>query len=155
MPVVIPDSSIPAAKLYLFDQLTATFQGQPGIGVYLDEPPTDPPPEDDVVMVGDIEQTWEPWELVGSGGEGWLFEKYAIDVTVSVYRGGDDPRGVLTQAAALVKQVAAVVRVDPSLGDNVLQAYPASANYKSGWSDEGASGRVTEVEMKIAIEAPQ
>ena len=155
MPVVIPDSSVPAAKLYLFDQLTAAFQGVPGVGVYLDEPPTDPPPEDDVVMVGDIEQTWEPWELVGSGGEGWLFEKYSIDVTVSVYRGGDEPRDVLNQAAALVKQVAAVVRVDPSLGGNVLQAYPASANYKSGWSDEGASGRVTEVEMKIAIEAPQ
>lgn len=155
MVVVIPDSSIPAAKQYLFDQLLALFPQESGIGVYMDEPPTDPPPQDDVVMVGDIEQAWEPWELVGSGGEGWLFEKYSIDVTVSVYRGGDVPREVLTQAASLVKQVCQVVRVDPSLGGNVLQAYPASANYKSGWSDEGASGRITEVEMKIAIEAPQ
>jgi hypothetical protein len=149
----IPASSIPDAKCYLFDQLTAAMAGTP-VGVYMDLPPNDPPVEDDVIVVGDIEQVMEPWQLVGSGGAGWLYEKYSIQIEISVYRGGDDARAVLTQAAALVLQVCTVVRADPSLDGNVLQAYPAGAHYQSGWSDEGASGRVTDVDMRIAIEAP-
>lgn len=149
----IPASTIPLAKVYLFNQLTAALAGTQDLKVYMDLPPNDPPNEQDVIVVGDIEQNLEPWQLVGSGGEGWLYEKYSIQVLISVYRGGDVPQVVLTQAANLVYQVCDVVRLDPSLGGNVLQAFPASANYESGWSDEGASGRVTDVEMKIAIEA--
>jgi hypothetical protein len=152
---VIPASSIPLAKQYLFDQIKAAVADQSDLGVYMDEPPTDPPPESDVIMVGNIEQAFEPWQIVGSGGEGWLYEKYSIVIQVSVYRGGDDPVGVLTRATGLVFQVCQVVRTDPSLGRLVLQAYPASVSYESGWSDEGASGRVTEAELKIAIEGPQ
>ena len=151
----IPVSTIPAAKLYIFQQLMAAVGGGPDTGVYMDEPPNDPPVEADVIVVGDVEQAMEPWQMVGSGGSGWMYEKYSIDILVSVFRGGDDPVEVLTRAAALVAQVCAVIRTDPSLGGIVLQAYPASAHYQSGWSTEGASGRFTEVEMRIAIEAPQ
>lgn len=151
----IPASSIPAAKQYLFNQIAAALASSKDLRVYMDEPPTDPPPESDVIVVGNVEQTFEPWEMVGSGGAGWLYEKYSIQVLVSVYRGGDEPIIVLTQATNLVYQVCSVVRTDPSLGNNVLQAYPASVNYESGWSDEGASGRITEAEIKIAIEGPQ
>lgn len=149
----IPTSTMPAAKTYLFNQLTAAFAGTANLLVSMDLPPNDPPVEQDVIVVGDIEQSFDPWQMVGSGGQGWLYDKYTIQIMISVYRGGDEAQAVLTQAAALVYQVCQVVRTDPSLGGLVVQAYPASANYESGWSEEGASGRVTDVEMKIAIEA--
>lgn len=151
----IPASTIPAVKTYLYNQLTAALAGTADLAVFMDTPPNDPPVESDVIVVGDVELGFDPWQMVGSGGQGWLYEKYSVEILISVYRGGDHAQTVLTQATNLVYQVCDVVRLDPSLGGLVVQAYPASAHFESGWSEEGASGRVTDVEMKIAVEAGQ
>lgn len=145
----IPASTAPTAKAYLFEQMQVSLAG-PDLQVFYSEPGPGYP--DDVVYLGDTEQQEVPTQMVGSGGAGWLFELYHQVVEVDVYRGGDDPQTVYERAAALVAQIEALVRADPSLGGRVITAMPAGTHYESGW-EESHMGRITHATMRITVEA--
>lgn len=149
----IPGSSMAAVRGYLLTRLAATVQPDPAdtgasLLVCLDGPDTDVP--EDVVSVGDVAITYDPFQTVGSGGPGWLTETYTVTVDIQVARGTPDSTVTVARALALANTVAAVVRADPSLGGLVDRARPADAHFETGWDDTGV-GRITSVEMTIAI----
>jgi hypothetical protein len=147
--VTIPASTIPTAKLYLFNQITALIN-DPAVLVCYDEPGTNQP--DDIIMVGRAERQIEPLQMVGSGQAGWLDEIYTIQVDVEVFRGGDDARAAFERACVLADQVVYVVRNDPSLGGAVIVARPEIASYEPAW-EEKHLGRIVSVIIPIRCHA--
>lgn len=145
----IPVSTVPAVRAYLFTQLDAALSGQ-DVKVYYDVPGPGFP--DDFIWLGTTEQTQEPARMVGSGGAGWIDETYHQLIEVSVFRGGDESQVVFERACALVAQVEAVIRADPSLGGLVVAAHPAGTTYESDW-EASHMGRITEAQMRIQIQA--
>jgi hypothetical protein len=144
-----PASTIPEVKTYLVELITAAVN-DPAVLVCYDDPGTNQP--DDIIAVRDVEQTLAPYELVGGGGPGWLFETYKVEVVVDVYRGGDFPRLVFERACALVAIVENAIRADPSLAGRVLTARPAGTHYASAWEDDG-KGRTCAAAMTVDVEA--
>ncbi|MET7982524.1 hypothetical protein [Streptomyces sp. NPDC005281] len=142
----IPASSIPAARMWIFNGLTAQLADSKGVLVCLDGPGTYQP--DEIINIGDVHQQYSPENTVGSGGAYWLREDYTITVTVDVYRGGDDPVGTFARARALADLVVAVVRSDPSLGGAVDRGKPGSATHTNGWTEDH-KGRQAVIEIGI------
>lgn len=142
----IPASSIPAARGYLFDNLSAQLLGVGNLLVCYDEPGPNLP--DDIICVGEVQQTYSPEQTVGSGGRFWLREDYTITVTVSVYRGGDDALGVFARARELADLVVAVARADPSFGGAVDRGRPGALSHQSGWTEDH-NGRLCEIAIGI------
>lgn len=135
----VPVSTIPGVKGYVFDQLVARAEliGDTILVCYDEPGPYQP---DDIVSVGDVARTVEPVGMVGSGGQGWLGEKYRLDVTVDCFRGGDDARTVFERACALADVVVDAVRLDPSLGGRVIESYPSTGSYQSDWLTHEETG---------------
>jgi hypothetical protein len=149
--MTIPVSTAPAVRAWLLAQATATLTADPlsaasQLLVCLDDPGTYQP--DDIVKIGDVTNAFKVNSLVGSGGDGWLEERYSVDVDVEVFRGNDDPQAVSERAYLLAAGVIACVRADPSLGGNVLVAEPTSADYTGTVSDDHA-GRIGSLTLKI------
>lgn len=142
----IPASSIPAARAWILAGVQAQLADQTDVLVCLDEPGPNLP--DDIVCVGEVEQTYGPLDIVGSGGRLWLTEEYSVTVTVSVFRGGDDAVGVFLRARQLADLVVAVVRSDPSLGGAVDRGRPGRASHSSNWTEDH-TGRLCEIELSI------
>lgn len=137
--MTIPASSVPAARRYLFDQLTAQLTTDPDFPkaqllVVYDQPGPFQP--DDIVSVGKVTRQVAVSSMVGSGAAGWLEERYQVEVIVDVFRGGAYAQAAFERAVALIDAVCAVVRGDPSLGGAVLEARPASSTYESELDDE-------------------
>jgi hypothetical protein len=137
--MTIPSSSAPAARRFLFDQLTAQLTPDPAfpksqlLVVYDSPGPFQP---DDIVAVGKVHRQINPNSLVGSGGAGWLEESYQIEILIDVFRGGDYAQATFERAVALTDAVCAAVRSDPSLGGAVLSARPTTSTHDSEWDDE-------------------
>lgn len=142
----IPASSIPAARAWILDGLQTQLADQPAVLVCLDEPSTDEP--DDIISVGDVQQTYSPESVVGSGGPHWLREDYTITVIIDCFRGGDDAAAVFARARELADLVVAVVRSDPSLGGAVDRGKPGSVQHTSAWTEDHM-GRQTVIELGI------
>ncbi|MER6533015.1 hypothetical protein ABT215_04170 [Streptomyces sp900105755] len=142
----IPASSIPAARTWIYEGLKAQLADQAGTLVCLDEP--GPYQPDEIVMVGDVHQQYNPENVVGSGGPYWLREDYTITVIVDVFGGGDNPLAVFARARQLADLVVAIVRSDPSLGGAVDRGKPGLVQHTSGW-DEDHKGRQTVIEIGI------
>lgn len=142
----IPDPTVPAAKSYLYTQTLAQPLFAEPVLVCYDEP--GPYQADDIVTFGTVH--WHPAvnSGVGSGGAGWLEERYDIEVTVDVYRGGDDAKTAFERAAALWAGVLQVLRADPSLGGIVLVAKPSPATYTTT-HEEAHKGWISRVDAVI------
>ena len=147
--MTIPVSTVPAAKLFLHSGLT-TLINDPAVLVSYDPPGSFQP--DDIVMIGAVDRQVVPYQMVGSGGAGWLDEFYSIEVVVSVFRGGDDARTVFERACTLADQVVEVVRSDPSLGGAVVVAHPEQSRYEPAF-EEDHKGRLVTVTIPIACRA--
>jgi len=147
--MTIPASTIPAAKLFIYNGIV-TLINDAAVLVSYDEPGPNQP--DDIIMVGRVERQVAPFQMVGSGQAGWLDETYTVEVVVSVYRGGDDARTVFERAATLADQVVYVVRTDPSLGGAVIVAHPGNVSYQPAW-EESHKGRMVDVTIEIACHA--
>jgi len=147
--MTIPASTVPLAKLYLFNQIT-TLVNDAAVLVSYDQPGPNQP--DDIIMIGAVDRQVVPYQMVGSGGAGWLDETYTIAVSVEVYRGGDDARTAFERACVLADTVVAAVRGDPSLGGAVVVAHPAQVRYAPAW-EEKHLGRIVEVVVDVACRA--
>lgn len=145
---LIPPSSAPVARTWLYDQLTAQLTPDPlskssSLLVCYDQPGTNQP--DDIVAIGKVTRNVSVNSFVGGGGAGWLEERYQVAVTVDVYRGGDDSQIAYSRATALVDAVIAVVRADPSLGGAVIQARPLSDITEVEWDEQHLGRHATSV----------
>lgn len=144
----IPVSTIPQVKAYFYAQLKARSELTSGAAgarqVLVSYDVLTPNVPDEYVMVGNVRRQVSVARMVGGGGAGWLDERYELDITTSVYRGGDEAQTVFERACAIADVVVDVVRLDPSLGGLVIQCNPLQAEYRSDWADNNA-GRETQV----------
>jgi hypothetical protein len=129
--MTIPTSSAPVVRQWFYDTLTAQLTPDPvsttsSLLVCFDSPGPGQP--DDIVSVGKTTNQIGVMALVGGGGAGWLDERYTVEITVEVYRGGDDAQAAYSRASALCDAVIAAVRTDPSLGGRVIEARPHSVS---------------------------
>lgn len=147
--MTIPASTVPAAKLYLHSQIT-TLINDTSVLVSYDTP--GPRQPDDIVMVGAVDRQIVPYQMVGSGQAGWLDETYAIEVIISVFRGGDDARTAFERACVLADQVVYVVRNDPSLGGAVVVAHPSNVRYDPTFDDDH-KGRLVTATVEVQCRA--
>lgn len=147
----IPVSTAPAVRAWLLAQVTAALTPDPldksaQLLVCLDSPGTFQPA--DIVAIGDVATTFGVNSLVGSGGSGWLEERYTVNVDIEIFRGGDSAQAVSDRAFLLGASVINCVRQDPSLGTNVLVGKPISSEF-SGDETEDHSGRLGTLSIKI------
>lgn len=143
---MIPSSSAPAARLWLFGQLSIALTPDPlsktsSLLVCFDQPGPNQP--DDIVSVGKVNRRLGVNSMVGGGGAGWLEENYTVDIVIDVYRGGDSAQAAYTRATDLVAGAIAVVRADPSLGGSVLIAKPTSDLTEVEWDEEHGGQHAT------------
>lgn len=139
MSTPIPGSTAPGARRYLYGQFTTQIQEDPdaprsSLLVCYDMPGPNQP--DDIVSVGKVSRDIGVNSMVGGGGAGWLDERYTITVTIDVYRGGDSAQAAYERGAALLDQVCAIVRADPTLGGLVTVARPLTSETEGDWDDE-------------------
>lgn len=145
----IPISSAPAAKHWLFTTLQDSLTADPGNGlvVCLDSPGTNVP--NDGVAVGRVNRSLDISSLVGGAGAGFLNETYTIDVTIEVFRGGDNAELATNRAFALIDGVVHAVRTDPTMGGSVLWAKPTTSNCDCDWADDH-KGRLASATVQIS-----
>lgn len=147
----IPGSTAPAARRWLYEQLL-TLPADPddqqsSMLVCYDEPGTNQP--GDIISVGGIAREITISAMVGSGGAGWLEERYTIALVIDVYRGGPDAAQVsFDRGAALLDQVVALVRADPTLGGAVLVGRPTQSQTE-GFVVDDHMGRQSVVNVGI------
>lgn len=151
-----PPSTAPGVVAYLVGQvpgspdLPATMLGDPPLVCYA-RPGTYQPAC--IIAVGTkITQQAQPYQMVGSGGAGWLYERYRLEVLISTFQGGEDPQAVQEAGWTCWQAVAGVVRADPSLGGRVVQAFPASYEMTTEW-DPDHKGFVADMTCEIEVEA--
>lgn len=159
MSTAIPVSTIPVAltKIVSAIQALLTADGQTNVLVTISTPDINEP-RDIILVNSEVRQTVEPFCFVGDGGPNSLYEKYDIDVQVSVaWQTQDnvtDPMNAFQRAAALVGYVTTAVRQDPSLGTSVIEAYPAAGTgWRVAWGAGTTPGRVVEITVPIHVEA--
>lgn len=149
--MTIPVSTAPAVRDYLLTQLTAAIAPDPldksaSLIVCMDDPGTYQP--GDVVVIGDVTNEFGTNSLVGSGGAGWLEERYRVTIDIEVWRGTDDASAVSRRAYLLAGVICNVVRADPGMGGLVLISRPATANY-TGTVPEDHFGRLGQLSLEI------
>lgn len=148
--MTIPASTVPAATLYLHTQLTTQINDT---AVLVQYGPPGPNQPDDIVAIGlDIDQESVPYQMVGSGQAGWLDETYTVDITISVFRGGDDPRAAHERAWTLKNAVDQVVRGDPTLGGAVLVSWPSGVSSRQDL-EEQHKGRTVMLVQRVTCRA--
>ena len=127
--MTIPVSTVPAAETYITSAISTAIAGDSlstSILVCTGEPGMDLP--NDVIAVGypETRRAVDPRFFVGSGGSGWLYETYEVDITISTWQGGGSSQSATVSARAwtLASYVETAVRTDPSLGGAVIVSYP-------------------------------
>jgi hypothetical protein len=156
----IPISTSVMAREYLFTNLTNVLPSDTDNGSSL-QVIYDAGGEyeaDDIVSVGDVVLDYEFGAFVGSGGAGWLRERYSVTVTIDVFRGGDNAQMTYTRAQYLADLVCALVRYDPQFGTGtnvapqpqIITATPKSSSVESEWDDEHL-GRHSVATVEISI----
>jgi hypothetical protein len=151
----IPPSTAPDARQWLFEQCQGLIKSdasdpQLSLLVCLDAP--GPYQADDIVSIGDISLQYEPGSFMGSGGAGWLRERYIIKVDVDVFRGGDNASLTFARAQFLADYVAAICRADLTMGGNIITATPHSVDIESEWDDQHL-GRHSVAKLEISCYA--
>lgn len=155
----IPPTTSTLARQYLFDNLTSVLPADTENGASLvvcfDGPTYR---SDDIVSVGDVAIDYEFSGFVGSGGAGWLRERYALTVQIDVFRGGDDAQMTYARASYLSDLVCALVRYDVTLGTEgnvrpqpqIVTATPKASRIESEW-DEDNRGRHSFATVEISV----
>lgn len=149
----IPVSTVPAVKSYLVTavQAQAVAATEEQLVVLYGAPAAYQP--DDIIGVGDVlNRATEPEAMVGSGGAGWLTERYELEVVVNAFRAGDFAVEVDARAWTMAAYVETAVRLDPSCGGLVLEARPTLSRTESLWSDTH-KGRIVRLSYSVEVYA--
>jgi hypothetical protein len=145
--MTVPGSAVGPARAALYAAIAA--QVDSAVHVMYDEPNAGDVMVDDIISVGDVTQLETPYAMIGSGAAGWTVETISLEITVSVFRGGDQAQVVFERAVALVDAVRRAVRADPTLAGTVVTAYPAGFDFRSSWDEKGI-GRFTVAAGRIS-----
>lgn len=143
----IPVSTVDTVKDFLVAGIAAQVNDT-SVLVSYDLPGEDLP--DDIIVVGDIDVDTQVHAFVGSGGQHWLAESYRVQVSISVYRGGDNASLTWKRAKTLSDAIDTLIRTDPSLGGVVQLAWPSRTSFKSEWEEEHR-GRIVTVDKEISV----
>jgi hypothetical protein len=136
-------ANVPAA-------LPATLLGSPVIVQYGDMGTNVPPC---FITVGaTVAAVNTPWEMVGTGGAGWLEERYRVEVQVSAFEGGDSFQATAEAAYLMWQAVASTVRGNPTIDGLVITAYPASHDLTQLW-EQNHKGPIAEIRAEIEVHA--
>ena len=151
--MTIPVSTVPAVMKYLQSEIITQIADTTVLVTY--GPPGTNQPRDIVAVMGFEARDVKPQAFVGSGAQHWLYESYEIEVIVSVFRGGatDIAESCFERAMTLLSAVETAVRNDPSLGNNVLEAYPQHVAKSDAFWDPEHKGFVVEMSLLIHCEA--
>lgn len=150
--MTIPNSTVPAVKIYLLNLLGSTLTQEPGyqLVVCLDDPGPEQP--DDIVSIGAVQRKAELYQMIGSMNAGSFLETYDMHIVISTFRGGPDQGWPFQRAWALASAVEAAVRADPTCAGNVIKADPKESRDTSSWEPEH-KGRLVEVEIILSVMA--
>lgn len=94
----------------------------------------------DIISVGAVRQTEEPFAVTGDRGVGSMLEKITIDVKVQAFKGGDEAQAVYERCLDLIDIVRTVVRTDPTISNTVSDSWPSGFDAEPS-IDEGGQGR--------------
>lgn len=149
--MTIPSTTSTAVRAYLLNALTAQLTPDPlsksaSLLVCYDEP--GPAQPDDIVTVGKVTRHIAVNSMVGGGGAGWLEERYSVELTIDVFRGGDDAQAAYTRSVLLADAAVAIVRADPSLGGLVLVSRPITSTTDVAW-DQAHGGRLATTVLEV------
>jgi hypothetical protein len=157
--MTIPVSTVPLAMAGLFNLIQNQLIQDPysqQVLVYYGEPGMDL--TDDMIEVGTtVRRAVKPQTFIGDYSLYALEEHYTIECLVSTWSGDPDPLASLNRAYTLVGYVETAVRTDPSLGSEVLQAFPAgTSGGQPVWTggdneDEGPIGRLCEITVMVDV----
>jgi hypothetical protein len=151
----VPVSTAPRVVAFLTSGLTANitpFDTNTALGVAYIEQPSGYDPFDQVT-IGDVgNRTTRREQMVGTGGTGWLYEDYTLDIEIVSWQGGQNLQLVLERAWRLLGQVEAFIRSDPSLGALVITAYPSSSKSTAGYMDD-KKGVSCVIDVTVDVEA--
>lgn len=149
--MAIPQSTVKAVRMQLYNTLK-TALGTQNIVVCLDGPEVNLP--DDIVSVGAVHRQAVPGvQLVGGGGAGWVDEHFSIEVTIEVFRGGDQAQVCFERAEDLIYQVESAVRTDPQMGGLVIQANPHESTSTGALATEDHKGRLCTAVVHVMFHA--
>lgn len=151
----VPVSTVPAVLFALVNGLTANLtqvDPETALGVAYMELPAKYDPRDSVVIGDAHTRTTKREQMVGSGGAGWLYETYSIDIQIVSWQGGNNFQPVVERSWRLLSLTEAFVRSDPSLGGLVIEAYPSSSKSSAGYMDNG-KGISSVIDLTIDVEA--
>jgi hypothetical protein len=138
------------AQIPLSPDLPVSLLGSPVIVQYGDMGTNVPPCFIAVGATVTVVNT--PREMVGTGGAGWLEERYRVEVQVSAFVGGDNFQSTAEAAYLMWQAVASTVRADPSLGGLVITAFPASHDLTQLW-EQNHKGPTAEIRAEIEVHA--
>jgi hypothetical protein len=145
-------STVPAAKAWLFGQLVAALAAEDDatFGVTYADAVDSANNPDDMVWLGDVSRTVQPWTMTGGlTVTGSLQEAYDLTVNVNCYRGGDQPEIVEARGWALIAEIEAVVRADPTFGGLLIRSWPTETTASVAW-DEEFKGRLCSIPLTIS-----
>ena len=148
---MIPVSTAPAAKAWLFGQLSTviTSNGENTVQVLYDNITDSTYAPDEVVFVGDItNRRLDGLALVGGEGPSAFTETYDLNVVISVYRSGSRPQEATERAWALLASVETVTRTDPTFGGLLTFSKPRDTSSQVTPSDNGA-GYACEIPLAV------
>ena len=151
----VPVCTIPKAMVYLMAGLTKNLtqvDATTALAVAYIELPSNYEPFDSVVVGDAHTRTVKQVQMVGSGGVGWLYETYSVDVQIVSWQGGNNFQPVVDRSWRLLSLVESFVRSDPSFGGLVIEACPMSSRSSAGYMENGR-GISSVIDLTIEVEA--
>jgi hypothetical protein len=151
----VPVSTVPRVVAFLTAGLTANvtqYDTNTALGVAYIEQISGYDPFDQVTIGDAHSRTTKRTQMVGSGGAGWLFEDFTLDIEIVSWQGGQNLQLVVERAWRLLGQVEAFIRSDPSLGGLVIVAYPSSSKSTAGYMDD-SKGVSCVIDLTVDVEA--
>jgi hypothetical protein len=160
--MTIPVSTVPAVLAYLKATLRTYINDDPNpqdIYLCVGDPGMQDPP--DIINLAGVTRTLPHMAMVGSGGALALEENYDIDVIVSASMSGEDADVIspliIARAWQLQAYVEDAVRQDPSLGTQVLWAWPTGGTggtpkWAPPTSQGDVLGMLCEITSKINVD---
>lgn len=156
-----PVSTVPAAVDYLitaFQTQLSTDPNPQNITLYVGNDPgmLDTP---DLVGITDVSRTLEHFAMVGDGEDLAMYEKYSVKVVISSAQRAATQAAASSLLTARVWQLLAyleyAVRLDPSLSEIVLTAWPGRTSGGLVAMAPDNNGWICEMKWQVDCEATQ
>lgn len=144
-----PTTSIPAAKLYVYNTLKTGLVAASGYGLVVSyDAPGKYQPADGVWVAGVINRALRPFGMTGAlSHANAMIEEYDLQVYIDCFRDGYDQAQAAYEAAySQLAQVETLLRADPTLGGAVDMSWPQLADDTSSIDEKRKGRRVRLIE---------